>query len=746
MLCWTRAGPEATIMTNLSSTSEKPDVILPSGFGLGPRELDSVFPFHFVIDSDTRVIRAGPAIHRLLPDLAGGKKFDSLFRIKHPANLITYEEICEHSDQLFLLEARSLDKLLLKGQMLYLPHANAIVFIGAPWLADSSDINVLGLSLNDFAIHDSVPDYLLLLHTLKTSLGDARVLAEQLNAMNRQLEKRIEERTQEVISANATLTETNRRLLQEITERKLAEALERRQFNELQAIYQISNAVRGAESLEQVYERAMESILLALKVDRVAILLLDAAGVMRFVAWRGLSDTYREAADAHSPWTQATVDPQPILVDDIELDADWARFLPVARVEGISALGFIPLVLHGHLFGKFMVYFNQPHHFTGDEARLAQTIAFHITYAIERKRAEMNLAESEARYRALFEQGVDPIWLLDAQTGAIVDFNTAAHESLGYTREEFARLTIADLDTVGSPQENALHMMVSAKDSDVFETAHRTKHGELRHILISVKSITFGGTTYFQSVQRDITERKEYEAELKRSNAELEQFSYAVSHDMRQPLRMISSYLQLLEIGLAGQLDSEKRGYFGFAIEGAKRIDQMLVALLEYSRVGKAGERAAWIESRAVLDEALQFLQPAIDEAHARVSIEGDWPRVLVSHDEVLRLLQNLVGNAVKYHIAGRTPEITVASEVTKNEWRLCVADNGVGIIPDQIKRLFQVFQRLQTRTAYEGTGIGLALCRKIAEHHKGRIWAESAGEGLGSKFCVVLPVLREKI
>ena len=250
------------------------------------------------------------------------------------------------------------------------------------------------------------------------------------------------------------------------------------------------------------------------------------------------------------------------------------------------------------------------------------------------------------------------------------------------------------------------------------------------------------GTTGFS---RDITERKKFEEELKRSNTELEQFSYAISHDMRQPLRMISSYLQLLELKLADQLDGEKRNYFNFAIEGAKRIDQMLVALLEYSRVGRMGEPPTWIESRAVLDEALQFLQPAIAEAQAMVVVTGDWPRIMACHDEILRLLQNLIGNAAKYRIAGRAPEITVTSKTNKNEWCLCVADNGVGIIPDQIKRLFQVFQRLQLRTAYEGNGVGLALCRKIAEHHKGRIWAESAGEGQGSKFCVVLPVPQER-
>ena len=167
--------------------------------------------------------------------------------------------------------------------------------------------------------------------------------------------------------------------------------------------------------------------------------------------------------------------------------------------------------------------------------------------------------------------------------------------------------------------------------------------------------------------------------------------------------------------------------------------------------MGRKNEPPTWIDSRAALDEALQFLQPAIAEAQAKLEITGDWPHLLVSHDEILRLLQNLIGNAIKYRIAGRIPEITVSGEMVKpgemvnNEWHLCITDNGVGIIPGQIKRLFQVFQRLQTRTAYEGTGIGLALCRKIAEHHKGRIWAESAGEGQGSKFCVALPVMQEK-
>jgi signal transduction histidine kinase len=238
-----------------------------------------------------------------------------------------------------------------------------------------------------------------------------------------------------------------------------------------------------------------------------------------------------------------------------------------------------------------------------------------------------------------------------------------------------------------------------------------------------------------------IAQKDALAAELLRSNAELEQFSYSISHDMRQPLRMISSYLQLLQRGLGDTLDAEKREHFDFAIDGAKRMDAMMMGLLEYSRVGRRGEPPVWLESRAVLDEALLFLRPLIAEAQAELHIDGEWPRLFASPDEMLRLLQNLVGNALKFRVADRVPQISLTGTCTGKHWHLCVADNGVGMAPDQMGRLFQVFQRLQSRAAFEGNGIGLALCRKIAEHHGGSIRADSGGEGLGSRFTLSLPL-----
>ncbi|MFZ4539934.1 HDOD domain-containing protein, partial [Propionivibrio sp.] len=362
---------------------------------------------------------------------------------------------------------------------------------------------------------------------------------------------------------------------------------------------------------------------------------------------------------------------------------------------------------------------------------------------VVRQRDEVNLKRMELALRG----GDLGFWDWDVPSGEVV-FNERWCSMLGYRLEEI-KPQVDSWNLLTHPDDQAAvkaALQAHLKgETPAYECEHRLRHKDGHWVWILDRGLVVerdqaGAPLRVVGTHMDISERKVIETELLRSNSELEQFSYSISHDMRQPLRMISSYLKLLEMSLADQLDSEKREYFNFAIDGAKRLDQMLLGLLDYSRIGRKGEPPAWIESRSLLDEALLYLRPAIAEAQAEVHIEGLWPRLLVSPDEMLRLLQNLIGNALKFRVAGRQPQITVSSEVAGAYWRLCVADNGIGILPEQSGRLFQVFQRLQSRAVYEGTGIGLALCRKIAEHHGGKISVASAGEGLGSRFCVELP------
>ena len=357
----------------------------------------------------------------------------------------------------------------------------------------------------------------------------------------------------------------------------------------------------------------------------------------------------------------------------------------------------------------------------------------------ERKRANDAVRESETQLRTMLENELVGIVMVKNRT--IQWTNPAFEKMLGYepgeltgspTRQNY--LSDEEYQNLG----DKAYPVISAGQIFRTEVWHRRKDGRLICVDMSGSNLNpVAGETLWGFI--DITARVEMEQELKRSNTELEQFSYAISHDMRQPLRMISSYLQLMQMSLAEKLDNTNREYVNFAIDGAKRLDQMLLGLLDYSRVGRKNDPFAWVDSRIILDEAILFLRPAIAEAQAILEIEGEWPRVWVSRDEIMRLLQNLLGNALKYRGANHIPQIRVVSEAVGDMWRVSVVDNGIGIDPAQIGRLFQVFQRLQSHAKYEGNGVGLALCRRIVEHHSGRIWAESSGENQGSTFSFEL-------
>lgn len=243
-------------------------------------------------------------------------------------------------------------------------------------------------------------------------------------------------------------------------------------------------------------------------------------------------------------------------------------------------------------------------------------------------------------------------------------------------------------------------------------------------------------------IARDITEHKQIELEIIRSNAELDQFAYAVSHDMRQPLRMVTSYLFLIQQALADKLDEDMQQCLDFAINGAKRMDAMILSLLDYSRIGRKGEAKTKISSQACLDEALAFLQPELSLSRCEMTITGEWPELFASHDELTRLLQNLIGNALKYHEPDQPPQVHIHGTMRAGSLRVEVRDRGIGIEPSQMDRLFKVFSRLQAHTHFEGSGLGLALCRKIIEHHGGSLGVDSTGEGQGSLFWFELPLV----
>ena len=234
---------------------------------------------------------------------------------------------------------------------------------------------------------------------------------------------------------------------------------------------------------------------------------------------------------------------------------------------------------------------------------------------------------------------------------------------------------------------------------------------------------------------------REYAEGLARSNEDLEHFAYVASHDLQEPLRIVTGYLDLLKRRYAGRLDRDADEFIEYAVDAAERMQGMIRALLEYSRVGTHGGAFQRTESGAAVREALSNLRVAIEESGTEISL-GDLPVVRADPSQLVQLFQNLISNAIKFSDM-KSPRVNVAAERRNGEWRFWVRDNGVGFDPVDADRLFMIFQRLHSREEYPGTGIGLAICKKIVERHGGRIWAE-AEAGEGATFRFTLPVVQE--
>jgi PAS domain S-box-containing protein len=371
----------------------------------------------------------------------------------------------------------------------------------------------------------------------------------------------------------------------------------------------------------------------------------------------------------------------------------------------------------------------------------------------ERNRIEMELRKSEERYRRVNENIQDIIYSVDAQMRVTFASGNSdallgvpAERLVGQRLEVLAELmqvngpgpggTLRCLEQVaaepGETIEGVVELPPSSAGRRWVEVRARIQHdGSGRPI----------GST---GVIRDVTRRKQAEEtllakerELSRSNAELEQFAYIASHDLQEPLRMVGSYTQLLARRYEGKLDEDANEFIGFAVDGVTRMQSLINDLLAYSRVGRRGREPRLTESGKALDRALQNLRLTIKDNNGNVT-HDQLPVVMADDRQLEQLFQNLVGNAMKYH-GDVPPGVHVSAERSNNWWEFAVKDNGIGIEPQYHERIFQIFQRLHTRNEYAGTGIGLAVCRRIVERHGGKIWVESE-PGKGSTFRFTLP------
>jgi PAS domain S-box-containing protein len=364
------------------------------------------------------------------------------------------------------------------------------------------------------------------------------------------------------------------------------------------------------------------------------------------------------------------------------------------------------------------------------------------------KQAEAELRASEAELRALFAAMTDTIMVLDAQGRYLKVAPTnpgllykPADELIGKTQHEVLPQAQADAfvrgirDALETRQPIDLEYNLPIDGRELWFAA---RISPMLEDLVVV-------------VARDITERKRAEEaltrqaqELARSNAELEQFAYIASHDLQEPLRMITSYLQLLERRYSNRLDADADEFISYAVDGANRLQRLISDLLAYSRVNTRGKPFELVDCATVMQYALMNLKIAIEESGAVVTHDA-LPQVMADARQLVQLFQNLIGNAIKFR-ADRPPRVHVGIEQQGNQsrgeaavWLFSVQDNGIGIEPRYFERIFLIFQRLHNREEYPGTGIGLAICKKIVERHGGQIWVESES-GKGSTFRFTIP------
>jgi PAS domain S-box-containing protein len=364
----------------------------------------------------------------------------------------------------------------------------------------------------------------------------------------------------------------------------------------------------------------------------------------------------------------------------------------------------------------------------------------------ERKKAEEALRLSNIYNRSLIEASLDPLVTI-GHDGKITDVNISTEFVTGCSRD---RLIGTDFTKYFTEPEKA-----KKGYQEVFREGFVSDYAlEIQHMNGRITPVLYNASVYRDengevigvfAAARDITERKKAEEilkskleELRRSNEELEQFAYVSSHDLQEPLRMISSYLQLLQRRYQGNIDEKADKYIHFAVDGAARMQVLINDLLEFSRVTTKAEEPEPTDSKLVLEQVLSNLDLFIKQNKATVS-HCSLPEVMADSTQLVQVFQNLIINGIKFH-SEEPPKIHISAEKKASEWIFSVQDNGIGIDPQYSKKIFEVFKRLHKKEEYPGTGIGLAVCKKIVERHGGRIWVESE-LGKGSTFYFTLPI-----
>jgi PAS domain S-box-containing protein len=448
------------------------------------------------------------------------------------------------------------------------------------------------------------------------------------------------------------------------------------------------------------------------------------------------------------------------------------RFADNPLVTGSPDIRFyagVPLrTVDGFNLGTVCVIDRVPRKLDENQRDALRTISHQVVRLLEMRAGAMRLDREAAFRQAILDSAVPSI-ISTTPLGIITTFSRGAEKMLGYRADEIVGKTtpvpihdIAEVSAraqeltaeLGRPIAPGFEVFVARVGDGKSETRVWTyvrKDGTRLPVRLSVSEIVNkdGALIGFLGIARDITEEKRNQeklerlaAELRRSNEDLEQFATVASHDLQEPLRMVANFLTLLDRRYHGRLDAEADKFIAFAVNGATRMQALIQDLLSYSKIGTTEKRRVPVHISIPIDFAMENLKLLIAEKQADISV-AEMPTLPADSALIMQVFQNLIGNALKF--SGKdAPRIRITARRDGSEWIFSVADNGIGIEARDRDRIFVIFQRLHSREEYAGTGIGLAICKRIVELHGGRIWAESE-PGKGSVFHFSLPAAEAK-
>lgn len=365
-----------------------------------------------------------------------------------------------------------------------------------------------------------------------------------------------------------------------------------------------------------------------------------------------------------------------------------------------------------------------------------------------RNRSRQRAEEKLLRWSHVFEHAGWGIAVNDAASNTIVLLNPAFAEMHGFTVEEMLGTSVSMLFAPSERKKLPEILRLAAEQGHItFESAHIRKNGSIFPVLIDLKLVDEPGQTRYRIANiQDISQIKESEEQLRRtvdaltqSNVELERFAHIASHDLQEPLRTLVAYSQLLERRYRDELKGDAQEFLDLIISAAKRMHTLVLDLLAYSHVSTQGHTFILVDMQRLIEAVRENLKTLIQDSRANI-VYQNLPSVLGDEIQLLEVVQNLISNAIKFRRKGVPLEISVRAERKESAWVFSVADNGIGIEPSYFDRIFVIFQRLHSSAAYPGSGVGLAVCKRIIERHGGHIWVESE-PGKGSTFYFTLPI-----